>query len=240
MKLARLCLVFGFCFIRSVWADLTIVQKVEGVGGPSGPGSEVTVRIKGDKARIDATPEMSTIVDGKTGEVLTLMKNQKKVVRISAAKMKAAAEMINQFSDKKPAAPTAKPKATGRKETINGYEAEEYTVDTSLFKASYWLAPRFPEGAAVMQQLRAVKSEIWNSSNKNVPDYRDFPALPIKTVVDMGTMKVTTTLVSVKQDPLNEADFDVPKDFQEIKTPDLSSLLPPARAGTSGKASPHP
>ena len=58
MKLARRCLVFGFCFIRSVWADLTIAQKVEGVGGPSGPGSEVTVRIKGDKARIDALRSM--------------------------------------------------------------------------------------------------------------------------------------------------------------------------------------
>ncbi len=246
MQVARICLMLGFCFIGPAWADLTIVQKVEGMGalgrpgGAGGSSSEITVRIKGDRARIDATPEMSTIVDGKTGEVLTLMISQKKVIRISAEKMKAASEMINQYNDKKTAVATAKPQATGRKETINGYEAEEYTMDTPHFKAAYWLAPKFPNGAAVLQQLREVKSDIWKSSNRNVPDYRDFPALPIKTVVDMGTIKVTTTLVSVKQDPLNEADFDVPKDFQEVKTPDLSGMLPPAKAGTNEKASPHP
>ena len=92
-----------FCLVLILVAgvakgDLTLVQKVEGAGGPA---SEVTTRIKDDHARIDVTPQISTIVDGKTGEVLTLLKDQKAVVRISADKMKAAAEMINKFTDKK-------------------------------------------------------------------------------------------------------------------------------------------
>lgn len=239
MKRTRLCLVLGLCLIGRAHADLTIVQKVDGV---SGTGNEVTVRIKGDKARVDATPQVSTIVDGKTGEIVTLMKDQKTVVRISAEKMKAAAEMIRKFSNKNGSEGPAKPKATGRKETINGYEAEEYTVDTPFFKAAYWLAPDFPDGAAILKQLRAVKSEIWNSANGKVPDYRDFPALPIKTIMDMGKTKVTTTLVSVSQAPLSEADFAIPPDFQELKTPDIGRLLQPDKdePEASSQASPHP
>ena len=221
MKTVRLCLVLGFCLLGRAYADLTMVQKVEGMNRPSG---EVTVRIKGDKARIDATPKISTIVDGKTGEVLTLMKDQKMMIRISAEKMKAAAEMIKKFKKENTPAEPAKPKATGRKEVVNGYQAEEYTVETPYYKAAYWIAPKYPDGAAILKQLRAVKSELWNSANGNAPDYRDFPGLPIKSVIDMGENKVTTMLVSVKQDPLSDADFAIPSDFKEVKTPDLGSV----------------
>ena len=200
----------------------------------------MTVRIKGNMARIDATPQISTIIDSKTGEVVTLMKDQKTVVRISADRMKAAAEMIDKFSDKRASAVPSKPTPTGRKETINGYEAEEYIVDGPMFKAAYWVAPKFPESAAILKQLQAMKPEIWNSARRAVPNYRDFPALPVKTVVEMGNTKVTTTLVSVTQDALNEADFAIPKDFQEMKTPDIGNMLQPGRAGQGTKASPHP
>jgi hypothetical protein len=41
----------------------------------------------------------------------------------------------------------------------------------------------------------------------------------------MGDMKITSTLVSVKQDALSEADFAVPGDFQEVKIPDFGRIL---------------
>jgi hypothetical protein len=236
MRQALLCLVLAL-LAGSAKADLTLVQRVEGAGGPAG---EVTVRIKGDMARIDATPQISTIVDGKTGELLTLMKDQKAVVRISADKMKAAADMINKFADKKMSAAPAQPKPTGRKEVINGYEAEEYTVETPLFKAAYWVAPRYPNGAAILRQLQAVKSDIWNSAKANVPDYRELRALPIKTIIDLGSSKMTTTLVSAKEDPLADSDFAVPSDFHEVNIPDLGGLLHQDKGEEGRTSSPHP
>jgi len=53
--------------------------------------------------RIEATPKVTTILDAKTGEVTNLMNDQKTVVRISAEKVKAAANMINKFEVKKKA-----------------------------------------------------------------------------------------------------------------------------------------
>ena len=237
MKTAMLCLALSLCLMGRTKADLTILQKVDGTGPL---GGDVTLRIKGDKARFDATPQMSTIVDGKTGEVITLLKEQKTAVRISADKMRAAADMIQKFSDKKSSPAAAKPQPTGRRETINGYETEEYSVATPMFKATYWLAPKFPDGAAILKELQAVKSEIWNSAHSNVPDYRDFPALPIKTVIEMADTKLTTVLISVKKDSLSEADFSIPKDYREVKAPEIGSMLQPAKAETSGQPAPRP
>jgi hypothetical protein len=216
--------------------DLTLVQKVEGAG----PASEVTTRIKGDKARIDATPQITTIVDGKTGEVLTLMKDQKAVVRISPDKMRAAAEMINKFTDKNGSDVAAKPKSTGSKEMINGYATEEYRVETPLFKAAYWVAPQYPNGAAILRQLQGVKSNIWSSARTNAPDYREFSALPIKTIVDLGNSKLTITLVSAREDPLPDSDFAVPGSFHEVKVPDLRGPALQDKDNERKTGSPHP
>ena len=232
MKLFGLSLLVGACLLLSTRADLTIVQKVEGVGG----GGEMTMKIKGDKMRIEISPQITTIFDGKTGELTNLMNDQKTVVRISADKMKAAAEMITKFNSKKESAETANLVPTGKKEIINGYETEQYAYDAPDFKATYWIALNYPDGAAILKQLQAIKSEAWNAANTKVPDYRDFPGLPIRTHITMakphqgavanstasgsGT-EITTTLISIKQDPLSDAEFTVPKDYQEMSMPDI-------------------
>ena len=73
MKVLRLSVLLAACLILNARADLTIVQKVEGAG----PVADMTVKIKGEKARIDATPQISTIIDGKTGEMINLMKGHR-------------------------------------------------------------------------------------------------------------------------------------------------------------------
>jgi hypothetical protein len=232
MKLFGLSLLVGACLLVSARADLTIVHKVEGIGG----GGEMTMKIKGDKMRIEVSPQITTIFDGKTGELTNLMNDQKTVVRISADKMKAAAEMINKFSSKKESAEKTKLVPTGKKETINGYETEQYAYDGPDVKATYWIALNYPDGVAILKQLQAIKSEAWNATNTQMPDYRDFPGVAIRTHITMakphqGTVsnsaasgsgtEITTTLISIKQDPLSDAEFTIPKDYQEMSMPDI-------------------
>src|SRR5438270_3416317 len=116
-NLAALNSIVTLALLVSVRADLTIVQRVEGVG----QNGEVTVKIKGDKERIDAPSQPTRIIDGKTGEMTDVLNEKKSFVRISAEQMRAAAETINKFNGgEKPAAPKLAP--SGKKETINGYE----------------------------------------------------------------------------------------------------------------------
>lgn len=205
----------------SARADLTIVQRVEGAG----QNGDITVKIKGDKERIDAPSQPTQIIDGKTGEMIDLMNDKKSLVRISAEQMKAAAETINKFDDgKQPSTPKLTP--TGKKETINGYETEEFVYETPQFKASFWVATKYPDATGILKQMQAPFSGAWKPSNMGMPDYTDFAGLPLKTVISVGANQVVTTIMSIKKDSINATDFDIPKDFQELKKP-LDAAPPP-------------
>jgi hypothetical protein len=111
MKIALYSLAVSASFILPVRADLTIVyastlrptsqaqkdQAAEATGG----GTNMTIKIKGDKARIDASQQVTTIFDGKTGQVITLLNDQKSIIRISPDKMKAVTDMLDRFNSKK-------------------------------------------------------------------------------------------------------------------------------------------
>jgi hypothetical protein len=215
MKASVLSLVLLVGFGLSARADFTIVQKVEG----KGPANEVVMKLKGDKVRMEATPQMTMIVDGKTGDTITLMNAQKKFLRISGDKAKAIAELTAKYGG----TTAEKPKivSTGKKMTINGYEAEEYVGETKVFKASYWIAPSFPDSAAIMKQLQAVIPAAWNDLAKGMMDYRDLPGFPLRTHVKMGDDEITSTVTTVNREPLSDAEFAVPKDFQEMKIPNM-------------------
>jgi hypothetical protein len=208
-----LALFAGLCL--PVRADFTIIQKVEGKGA----ANEMIMKIKGDKVRVEVNPKMTMIVDGKTGDTITLMNVQKKFLRISGDKAKAIAELANKYSG----VTAEKPKltATGKKTTINGYEAEEYIGETKLFKATYWIAPSFPDSAAIMKQLQAVIPAAWNDLAKGMMDYRDLPGFPLRTQVKTNESEITSTVTAIKRDLLSDAEFLVPTDFQELKIPNM-------------------
>jgi len=246
MKTAIYSVVLTISFLHSARADLTIVQKVERAGS----AANVTIKLKGDKVRIEASPQITTILDGKTGEVTNLMNDQKTVVRISADKVKAVTNMINKFDVKKESAGKVKLTPTGQKETVNGYQTEQYTYDGPDFKATYWIASNYPDGAAILAQLQSIKSEFWQTTNMTMPDYRDFPGLPIRTRMTMtkqsqpnkpgatalgGATEITTTMVSANQNPISDAEFAAPRDFKETKLPDIFD-----KKNTAPSASPSP
>jgi Domain of unknown function (DUF4412) len=216
----------------SARADLTVTQRVEG----EGQNGEVTVKIKGDKERIDAPSQPTQIIDGKTGQMTALMNDKKSFIRISAEQMKAAAETITKFDESKPSAPKLTP--TGKKETINGYETEEFVYQTPQFKASFWVATKYPDATGILKQMQAPFSGAWKPSKMGIPDYTDFAGLPLKTVISLGANQVVTTIMSIKKDSINATDFDIPKDFQELKKP-LDAAPPPVeRPAASPSATP--
>jgi hypothetical protein len=243
MKIALYSVAVSASFILPLRADLTIVyastlrptsqaqkdQAAEATGG----GTNMTIKIKGDKARIDASPQVTTIFDGKTGEVITLLNDQKSIIRISPDKMKAVTDMLDRFNSKKGASEKRKLVPSGQNEMVNGYETELYTYD----------APNYPNGAAILVQLQSIKSEFWDAANTKMPDFRDFPGLPIRTrmiigredqATDQGThlsahaTEITSTITSVNQDRINDSEFIIPSDFKETKLPDIFNKKNPA------------
>jgi len=233
--------------ILSARADLTIVysttvqppshdQKAEGTPNDVAAANNMTIKVKGDKARIDASPQITIIFDGGTGELINLLNDQKTIVRISPDKMRAIADMLNQFSSNKAGSEKPRLTSTGQKEMINGYDTEQYTYDGTDFKATYWIAPNYPNGAAVLAQLQSIKSELWDAANTKMPDFRDFPGLPIRMRMIVGKensagghgngvsghpTEITTNVTGVSLDSIPDNVFTVPSNFKETKLPDI-------------------
>ena len=222
MKTGGLCLIVAAFLSATARGDLTIVQKIEGTGSVK----QITMKLKGEKARVEVSPKLTTIMETRSGDILTLMNTEKKFVRISAEKSKAIAELASKYG-KDSAAPAEKAKlsATGREETINGFETEEYVRESASMKESYWIAMTYPDSAAIVKQLQAVTPTAWNDIAKGVLDFSDFPGLPLRTIIKRDGKEIVSTIVSIKQDLLSDMEFAVPRDFQELKVPNLQDML---------------
>ena len=199
-----------------VRADLVIVQRVDG-GGQAG---EQTIRIKGDKARADLAQQISTITNGATGEVVTLMHAQKTFLKISAAQTKA---MMEQMKKLQPNAEPPKLTPTGTKEKISGYDCEIFTANLGTVMVTYWIARDFPNYLAVLAQMENMRAGSISAMGKGLmPELKDFTGMQIKTELDMGGQKVTTVLVSVKEENVDPASFEIPTDYKEVNAPALN------------------
>jgi hypothetical protein len=67
--------------------------------------------------------------------------------------------------------------------------------------------------------METMQPGQWNIQQTGMPDFRDFPGLPLKIVVNSGGKEITSTLVSVKQDRIPDTEFSLPADYSEIKMP---------------------
>ncbi|CAN5402851.1 hypothetical protein BH20VER3_BH20VER3_01150 [soil metagenome] len=229
MKTLRL---FGFALFASCLTargDLTIVQKTEGNQGIN----QITFKVKGDKARVEMGAGATTIIDVKSGDLTTLLHDKKAVMRVSGERAKAMAEIAKAFvKDEAPNQPVPKP--TGRKETIAGYETEEYVSDSPKYHASYWVARTYPNYQSILQQMSLLKQGAFATITKGMPDFRALPGLPLRTKVTIpGEGEFTSTIESVSLAPLAASEFTVPAGYSEMKMPDfLGGQQAPDKPGT--------
>jgi hypothetical protein len=208
-------------------ADYVVVQKVDG-GMQSG---EMTIKIKNGKARVDMAPQISTISDSTSGDVITLMHAQKQFMRIPAAQTKALVEQMQKLSGAKPQTAAPKLTPTGKKEKVGEYECELYTWAAGGMTVNYWLADKFPDYAKVQAALEETQNAgLTAMMSGMMPKSSEFPGMAIKTEMAVAGQKITTTLVSVKEQEVDPAVFELPKDYKEMASPafNLPSLQEPA------------
>ena len=201
-------------------ADLTIVQDVQGAPGAPGASGQMTVNVKGDKARIETSPKMTMIVDSKNGDMINMLNEQKKFIHMSADAMRAAAG----HSQNSPS-PAPKLTATQNHEKINGYDTTEYVFETPQYKASYWIATNYPDSAAIMTDLQRLSNQTLGPASVGTPNYRDFPGIPLRTQLTIGKAQVVSTVKSISRESLPDSLFAPPADFQEIKMGDMAKML---------------
>src|SRR5437660_8495984 len=127
------------------------------------------------------------ISEFKTCDTVTRIHAEKKAMRISGDKMKAAAEMVKKFAGATPSEQKSKLTPLGRKETVNGMPTDVFTTDTAVGKATYYIATEYPDAAAIMKEMKMAQPSVLANSGANIPDFRDLPGVPMK--IEMDTVR---------------------------------------------------
>ncbi len=217
MKTGFLAAVTLFGFLSFVRADFVITQQVEGAMQTG----TMVVKIKGDKSRADIAPPLSTITDGATGDVVTLMHSQKTFMKIPADRTRALMEqMQKKQAPGAAAAPAPMLVPTGKKEKVGAYDCEIFKWDAEGVSATYWIAkgyPKYPDILAAMEKIQ--NAGLAQLARSMTPKPSDFPGMPVKTELTIAGQKVTTTLVTVTEENVDPALFTIPGDYKEAPTP---------------------
>ena len=62
---------------------------------------------------------------------------------------------------------------------------------------------------------------LWPTPRPHMPDFRNLPGVPVKIEMDAQNRHIVMTLVSIKRDPIPDAEFVVPSDYSEMKMPEI-------------------
>jgi hypothetical protein len=195
-------------------ADFIIEQKLEStiINGT------VLYKIKGDDARVEMPSpiggKVTTIIKGATGEMVTLMEQQKMAMKLnmkdvqkqSEAQQKAAGMDLSAMS----------PKATGQKEKVGEWNTEIYELTAGGATVKMWVAKDFPNWKAIQDAMgKATKATGGGMDLSKLQP----PGMTVKTETGTAMGKMTTLLVSVKEAPVPASDFVVPEGYQMMDAP---------------------
>jgi Domain of unknown function (DUF4412) len=206
-------------------ADLILVQKVE-ESCPAQSG-EMTLKVKGDLVRADISPEISTLTNTATGDTITLRHPQKLYMRINAQSTRELLRQMEKLHEEKRRQnfpeETPKLEATGKRETVSGVETKIFTAQVGSMKITYWIAQNYPDSEKILQVFNALQKTAIVKLGKGLAhptlDF-EFPGIPLKTeMVTPEGRKITTTILSIKEQSLDAIDFTVPPDYREIPEP---------------------
>jgi hypothetical protein len=203
------------CLAAAAHADLTITQKVESEAQPDA-GMTMTMKIKGKKVRMDVNPKVSTIMDVQSGDVQTLMHEQKVVMAISGDMVKNMRQAQQDAMGDPSKAEVPKP--TGKKETITGFECEEYEATVNGIKMQMWLTQNLPAAQKVMDELASLSPNT--DPFKGLLKENKISGFPMKSVIETPDGKKTSiTVVALSEAPLPESEFVVPSGYKAMQMP---------------------
>lgn len=223
-KITVLCL---FLLSLYVHADMVITESVD-LGGQN---MTMTMKIKGDKIRMDVSPQVSTIIDSKTGDVLTMMHSMKSYMVISGDKAKAMIEQVNKFKSPPAAseAPVVKPTLvdTGKSEKVGNFNTEIYTLKGSATNMTLWVTKDIPNYAELQEQFKKLQ----NLTNLGpvaslTPDTGDVQGFPVKTQMESNGKTITSTITSVEEKTVEDAEMAPPAGYSKISIPDFGGSGP--------------
>lgn len=199
-----LTLLLAALTVTSAMADITLVNETL----LNGVSSKSTMWIKGDKVRTDNDTTTTTIIDTASGDMTTLMHEQKMIIKMNT-------KQLQELAKQAPGAPTpeasqTKVTATGEKEKVEGYDCEIYLSENMGMTVKMWVAKSYPNGDKLREEMKVMAK----LGTPGAPKPPEVPGIAVKTEFVQQGMKFTTRLVSIKTDSIDESKFAIPTDYK--------------------------
>ena len=201
-------------------ADLTLEQEME--GGPQ--TGKIVMRVKGGKFRLDmpggTQGPVSTIVDIKTGDTITLLHGKKIAIARSGAQFRQAQEAKAADADSSKKTEPPKPQPANRTERIGEYDAAVYTLPQDDTMETFWIVNNFPHFPAIREDLlRLSQASTGGIHRAGTLDVATLPGMVVKRQKERGGQKMTITLTNVSQDAIEDSLFERPEDYKPVTAP---------------------
>ena len=216
-------IILVFMVALAARADLVMEQRFS----DTNVAHYVTLKLRGDKMRMDQQDAngnaVSVIVDLNTRDSLTLLATNKTFLKRFGSEIRWEMAEARKYSGgtndmDKPPAPAV---ATGKSETVNGQNAEIYAWSGAQgVTATLWVARRFPNYDSIRMEL--AKLDRFNDSgpHRNAqPELSRLPGMVVKSETTARGRTVTTSLVSVKLEPVDASLFELPAGYSPWKPP---------------------
>jgi hypothetical protein len=202
MKTSTLILPLLLC--TAAFADITMVQHTF-IGAAQTP-MKTTMYAKDGKMRTDSDTTTTLIIDSKTGDMTTLVHEQKMIIKQNTKELEALAQQMPK---------TVKPEetqvtATGQKEKIDGYDCELFLSENSGTVVKMWVTRNYPG----QEKLRTELKVLTELSARGAPKQPDVPGIAVKTEFEQQGLKFTTRLVSLDLAPVDDALFVIPEGYK--------------------------
>lgn len=202
-----------------------ILQTMEMSGPEAPPGKvEILTKVKDHKLRMDMegpmTGKASTIVDAKSGDVVTLLHDQKMFMKIPGGFARQLQQQ-QQLEDEK--LPEFRP--TGRSETIGGYKCKEYTAVEDGEEISVWISEEAPLSDSAMELLQGLEGDHdpFKGYFQMIEEQKGFP---MRVVVSSPQANFRMEVTGIRETEIDSAAFVPPADYKTFEMPkELGEML---------------
>ncbi|MBU4198628.1 MAG: DUF4412 domain-containing protein [Verrucomicrobia bacterium] len=212
----------------TIWADMTVVQKVESARASGQPAvMTMTLQIKGSKAKIDFKPEPeSSVIDLQTNKIYLIDNIAKRVMVMSLDQMKKAMELAGTAMTQGGKKSFQK---TENMKTINGFKCREYTLsftNAAGSRVTCWMAEDVD--AKEMEPFRVFAMDIAKIFGQEA--MAQMKGMMIATESSMTFQGKETQnrmeVQSISRDTIDDSVFVVPSDYISMEIPPMPSAPP--------------
>ncbi len=187
----------------SALADITMVQHTF-VGAAKTP-MVTTMYVKDGKMRTDSDTTTTLIIDANTGDMTTLVHEQKMIIRQNTKEL----EKLAQLAPKTVEPGKTKVTATGQKETVDGHDCEIYLSENMGTVVKMWITKDYPDQDKLKEALKPLAK-----ISPAAAQQPDVPGTAVQTEFEQQGLKFTTKLVSIKTGPVDAALFVLPEGYK--------------------------